>query len=152
MDLNSKTQNEKSIALICCYFGKLPWYFNYFIHSCRYNESVNFFVITDDTTWTKSLPLNVTLIRKTLNEVSQLASQKLGFPVSITSGYKLCDFKPVYGFLFPELLGPYDFWGHCDIDIIFGNIRDFITDELLENKQQCLVPNGRGYRYADNAA
>jgi len=25
------------------------------------------------------------------------------------------------------------FWGHIDIDVIFGNIRDFITDDLLEN-------------------
>ena len=25
----------------------------------------------------------------------------------------------------------YDFWGWCDIDIIFGNIRNFITETLL---------------------
>jgi len=23
------------------------------------------------------------------------------------------------------------FWGYCDIDLIFGNIRAFMTDELL---------------------
>jgi hypothetical protein len=67
-----------------------------------------------------------------LDDVSQLATQKLGFEIKITNGYKLCDFKPAYGLIFSDLLRPYDFWGHCDIDIIFGNIRDFMTDELLE--------------------
>jgi len=126
--------NKKSIALIICYFGKLPWYFNYFVHSCKYNPSVTFFIITDDTVYSNpSLPDNVKLIYKTLGKISLLASRKLGFEVNITHGYKLCDFKPAYGFIFSELLKGYAFWGHCDIDIIFGNIRNFITDELLEN-------------------
>src|ERR1700733_7487852 len=126
-------KQNKSIALIICYFGKLPWYFDYFVHSCVYNPTVDFFIITDDTPKTKLLPDNVKLVRKTLDEVSLLATEKLGFTVKIASGYKLCDFKPAYGHIFSGLVKEYDFWGHCDIDIIFGDIREFITDELLEN-------------------
>ncbi|MDB4903004.1 MAG: hypothetical protein JWQ63_2285 [Mucilaginibacter sp.] len=124
---------SKKIALIICYFGKLPWYFSYFVHSCKYNPSVDFYIITDDYTYTNPLPNNVKFIYKTLNEISLLATEKLGFEVSITNGYKLCDFKPAYGFIFSELIECYDFWGYCDIDVIFGNIRDFMTTELLEN-------------------
>lgn len=58
---------------------------------------------------------------------------KLGFAVKIKNGYKLCDFKPTYGILFSEILKKYDFWGHGDIDVIFGKIRNFITDEILYN-------------------
>jgi hypothetical protein len=124
---------QKSFALVVCYYGRLPWYFDYFIHSCRYNLTVDFFIITDDITYKKTLPENVRLIYKTLDELNSLATEKLGFSVNIKSGYKLCDFKPAYGFIFSELLVQYDFWGHCDIDVIFGDICEFITDDLLEN-------------------
>ena len=126
---------KKNIAFIDCYFGKLPWYFNYFIHSCRFNPSIVFYIVTDDVNYTNpSIPPNVILIYKTLTDISRLAAERLGFEVNIINGYKLCDFKPAYGFIFSDLLTEYDFWGfHCDIDIIFGNIREFITDELLEN-------------------
>jgi hypothetical protein len=122
---------QKNIAFIICYFGKLPWYFNYFVHSCRFNSTVDFFIISDDKTWTGELPGNVKIINNTLEEISDLASIKLDTPVNITYGYKLCDFKPAYGLIFSDILKYYDFWGHCDIDIIFGNIRDFITDDIL---------------------
>ena len=125
--------NNKSIALINCYFGKLPWYFEYFIHSCKHNPTVDFYIVTDDESYTKVVPANVTLLFKTLNEVSSLATEKLGFNIAIKYGYKLCDFKPTYGIVFSDLLSRYDFWGHTDIDIIFGDIRQFMTAELLEN-------------------
>ncbi|MBB6112882.1 hypothetical protein SAMN05421821_1242 [Mucilaginibacter lappiensis] len=122
-----------SIALLTCFFGKLPWYFAYFVHSCRYNPDVDFIVVTDDTESLIPLPSNVRLIQKTLDEVSQLAAEQLGMEVNITYGYKMCDFKPAYGVIFARLLSSYDFWGHTDLDIIFGNIRDFLSSELLEN-------------------
>jgi hypothetical protein len=122
---------DKKIALIICYFGKLPWYFDYFLHSCKYNPSVDFFIFTDDITYQKELPSNIKTIPQTLKGISDLASASLGFEVDITYGYKLCDFKPAYGLIFSEFLKGYDFWGQCDIDIIFGDIRGFITDELL---------------------
>jgi hypothetical protein len=112
--------------------GKLPWYFEYFAHSCKYNPDIDFYVITDDVTYKNPLPENLKLQIMTLNEVSALASEKLGLNISIKQGYKLCDFKPAYGKIFNDLVKGYDFWGHCDIDLIFGNIRDFMTDELLE--------------------
>jgi hypothetical protein len=37
-----------------------------------------------------------------------------------------------------DYIKEYDFWGHCDIDLIFGNIRTFITDEILENNFKIL--------------
>ncbi len=126
-------QLSKTIALLTCFIGKLPWYFDYFVYSCKYNPSIDFYIITDDSNYTRKVPDNVKLIHKTLNEVSLLATEKLGFSINISCGYKLCDFKPAYGVIFSDLLTRYDFWGHCDIDIIFGNIRDFITDELLND-------------------
>jgi hypothetical protein len=109
----------------------MPWYFEYFVHSCSYNPTVDFIIINDDDTYVKTLPANVKLVYHTKEQVSRLASEKLGLLVIIENGYKMCDFKPAYGLIFSELLGAYDFWGHTDIDIIFGNIREFMTDDLL---------------------
>jgi len=125
-------KHQQSIALLVCYFGELPWYFDYFIHSCKFNPTVDFYIIIDDRNYAKPLPDNVKLIYKTMDEISLLATEKLGFEVNIAYSYKLCDFKPAYGFIFSDILGKYDFWGHGDIDVIYGNIREFITDELME--------------------
>ncbi|MEO8254327.1 MAG: DUF6625 family protein [Flavobacterium sp.] len=120
----------KKIALINCFFGKFPWYFNIFIKSCEYNPSVNFIIFTDNKS-IKDKPENVQLIYFTLADFNKLASQILNLDVKITKAYKLCDFKPTYGLLFEKYLTQYDFWGICDIDIVLGRIREFITDEML---------------------
>lgn len=125
-------QKKKSIAIIICYIGKLPWYFDYFAHSCKYNPSVDFFIVTDDTDYPKSVSSNIRFIYKTLSEINQLAKEKLKLPVQITTGYKLCEFKPTCGILFSALLKGYDFWGHGDIDVIYGNIGKFITEKVLQ--------------------
>ena len=73
-----KNKKEKSIAFITCYMGGLPWYFKYFVHSCKYNPTVDFYILTDDRSYSKSLPPNVVVIHKTMQEIDALASQRLG--------------------------------------------------------------------------
>lgn len=120
-----------SIACITCWYGKYPWYLPYFLHSCSFNPTVDFYIITDNQTPINNKPDNVKIIHKTLDEIKLSASQKLGFKVNIDYPYKLCDFKPAYGFLFPEIIKGYDFWGITDIDIVYGSIRNFMTEEIL---------------------
>jgi hypothetical protein len=81
------------------------------------------------------LPENITFVPFSLNEFCELASEKLSFPVSLSPHflYKLCDFKPAYGLIYEEYLNEYDFWGHCDVDIVWGQIRSFVNDEILDN-------------------
>ncbi len=123
---------KKKISILICYFGKFPWYFGYFIHSCKYNSKVDFLLVTDILIHI-DLPSNVRVVNKSLNDIAERAEQKFGIPVVITDPYKLCDFKPAYGYIFSELIEGYDFWGYADIDVVFGNIRHFITDEILLN-------------------
>lgn len=35
--------------------------------------------------------------------------------------------------MFPEVIHGYDFWGHCDLDIIYGDVRAFFTDDFLDS-------------------
>jgi hypothetical protein len=119
------------IGIITCWYGPYPWYFPYFIHSCSYNRTIDFIIITNNRHPIPNKPKNVKIINKTLEEIKIIASEKLGFKISIDFPYKLCDFKPAYGFLFPEIIKHYDFWGHGDIDVVYGNIRNFMTNEIL---------------------
>lgn len=74
-----------------------------------------------------------------LKEFNILASNSLGFDINISNPYKVCDFKPTYGVLFKKYLKPYDFWGHIDLDIIWGDIRTFITNEILKKNELICV-------------
>jgi hypothetical protein len=47
--------------------------------------------------------------------------------------YKIIDFKPLFAYLFPEQVEGYDWWGHIDSDLILGDVRDFLTPEILAN-------------------
>lgn len=125
-----KTSKYK-IALVICWYGPFPWYWKFFVHSMRYNPSIDCIIISDEQQ-EELLPSNIKIVKKTLAEVKTLAEEKLGFEISLDYAYKLCDLKPAYGLIFEDLLSGYDFWGHGDIDVIFGNIRNFITDSVLE--------------------
>lgn len=122
-----------SIAIVICYFGKFPWYFDFFVHSCRYNPSIDFIVISDNNEYDVSVPSNLRLVHMTFNEVRQIAQLRIDKDVRIKYPYKLCDFKPTFGVLFYEFIKQYDFWGYGDIDVIYGDLRNFITDSVLDN-------------------
>lgn len=127
------TTREHSIIIIIPYFGKLPWYFDYFVHSCRFNPDIHFLIITDDHSYDNQLPSNIHLVHETFEELKVTIAKKLRLPVAIPNTYKLCDFKPAYGLIFSEYISGYDFWGMGDIDVIYGNIRNFLTGDILDN-------------------
>jgi hypothetical protein len=123
--------HQFKIAMLFCYYGKFPWYFDYFCKSCSYNPSIDFFIFTDNEAG-RPLPPNIRIVRKTLADIKKIADAKFGFPTAIDNPYKLCDLKPAYGYIFSEYITGYDFWGHGDIDVMYGDIRTIITDEVLE--------------------
>jgi len=120
------------IVFLIVYMGDYPWYFPYFLQSCRYNPSVDFLIFTNNIDAKFELPANVKIIPYSIERFKIDARKVLEFEIAIESGYKLCDFKPAYGYIFSDYIKDYDFWGYCDVDVIFGNIRSFMTDELLK--------------------
>ncbi|WP_367210169.1 DUF6625 family protein [Sphingobacterium sp. R2] len=118
------------IALLIPYYGEFPWYFHLFLGTCSYNKDVDFKIFTD-TIINFDIPKNVSVIRISFKELKVLIQDKLDMTISMERPYKLCDFRPAFGKIFEDYLLKYDFWGHCDIDVLFGRIRVFLTDELL---------------------
>ncbi len=126
-----ENKSKYKIKLIAVYIGNLPEYFPLWLKSCEKNPSINFLVVTDQKK-PENTPSNVEFLKTNLNQLKNRFEKELGFTVALESAYKLCDFRPVYGSAFKEKLKGYDFWGHCDIDLIWGDIRGYITDEILE--------------------
>lgn len=120
----------KKIALFIFYFGKFPNYFPIFLNSCAQNPELTWKIYTDNLKcgeW----PHNVEHHYMTFQQCREHFQKKFSFQIRLDSPKKLCDYRPAYGYIMEEELTGYDFWGHCDIDMIFGNVRRFLTDELL---------------------
>lgn len=120
------------IAFIIPYFGKFNNYFQLFLNSCERNENVTWIIFTDDQTEYK-WPNNVKRYLTTFKEIKHRFKSKFDFEISLERPYKLCDFRPTYGYVFEEYLSEYDFWGYCDTDLIWGRIENFISDEMLND-------------------
>ena len=122
----------KTIAFVVPYYGEFPNYFPAWLNSCRQNPSVDFLIFTDNSPDCYSVPSNVQFIHMSFNELRSLIQRQFEFKICLGRPYKLCDYKPVYGIALHHWLAEYDFWGHCDIDLLWGNIRQFFTDDLLD--------------------
>jgi len=131
MTNRNRNMNPKhKIIILICYYGGFPWYFSYFLHSCRFNPFIDFLIFSD-IKHSFPLPFNVTFVNKSIEAIKTLAKQKIGLEVNLEFPYKLCDYKPAYGLIFEDYTKGYDFWGQSDIDIIYGNIRHFMTARML---------------------
>jgi len=139
-------ESKYKLVILNPYFGKLPEMFPYWLKTCGYNPTIDWIVFTDDVrafdgTYEYMKPRNVRFIQMTLATVKAKAESVFGFFVPLNRPYKMCDFKPVYGLLFEDYITEYDFWAHGDMDVLYGNIRKFVTDEILD-KYDRVYTNG----------
>lgn len=122
-------------VLIIPYFGDFPNYFQLFLNSCEKNLNYTWFIFTDNTK-KYNYPKNVKIFKISFEELKKLFQNKFDFKISLETPYKLCDFKPCYGYIFEEYIKGYNWWGHCDVDLIFGDLDKFISNEMLEQYEK----------------
>lgn len=135
----------KSICYLVPYFGRLPQSCQMWLLSCEGNPSIDWILMTDDRT-PYQYPTNVRVFYCSFDEMVERISNYFDFPVAINKPWKLCDFRPAYGEIFQDELKEYDFWGHCDMDMIWGDIRQFITEDVL-NKYEKIGFQGHSTLY-----
>lgn len=90
------------IAIIVCWFGKLPEYFKMWEYSCSKNQDYDFLFFTDHPQSYKFK--NIKFIKFSLNDFNKLATEKLNVEINVKKPYKLCDFRPAYGLIFEDYL------------------------------------------------
>lgn len=127
----------KKIVFLLPYFGKWPDWMPLYIDSVRRNTSIDFLFITDcDTSVLDNVP-NVTYQKISFEAYVNRYKKILGEDIQIQNTYKICDLRPFYALVHEKDIADYDFFGWTDLDVLFGDIRAYYTDEIL-NKYNVL--------------
>jgi LmbE family N-acetylglucosaminyl deacetylase len=101
-------------VMITPYFGQLPEWFDKFQVPNGYD-------------W---------LLDTNIESFKARVKNKLGidYPGEIGTG-KVWDYRPALGLLYEDEIKHYnfDFWGHCDLDMVFGDVNKWFDDETMSN-------------------
>jgi len=120
------------IAFLIPYFGNWPEWMDLFLDSIERNATIDFHFITDCDTSVSSAK-NVIFHTSTFEDYVQKAQDTLGVKINIPNPYKICDLRPFFGVIHADIIKEYDFFGWTDVDVLFGDIRSFYTDDILTN-------------------
>lgn len=119
------------IIVIGTYFGKWPVWFPAFLLSCAKNDSIQWLFFTDCESPQVTYP-NIKFERMDLGQLNNLASKRLGIHIQ-KNAWSQIDLKPAWGVIFEDYIKGFDFWGHCDTDMVWGDFRSFITEAILQD-------------------
>lgn len=117
------------IAIIIPYFGKWPEWIDLYLFSCAHNSEIDWHFFTDCEIKIKGD--NIFFYSISFFDYCKLVSDRLKINFKPNSAYKLCDLKPFLGYIHAEIILEYKFWGFGDVDVVWGNIKEFYTDKLL---------------------
>lgn len=121
----------KSIVLIFPYFGILPIQYKMWRSSALRNPSVDFMFFTDADVEPAN---NIIVHNMQFGDFKQIVQKTFDFSIVLDRPYKLCEYKQAYGYILQDYIKGYDFWGFGDLDLVYGDIRSFLTDSILEYK------------------
>lgn len=121
----------KSIVIIFPYFGTLPVQYGMWRASALQNPTVDFMFFTDADVEPAE---NIIVHKMSFDRFRTIAQRAFSFPIVLDRPYKLCEYKQAYGLILHDYIADYDFWGFGDLDLVYGDMRRFLTDEVLSFK------------------
>lgn len=127
----------RTAAIILPYFGKFNNYFQLFLDSFSFNKNFDLLIYTDQNLNDYRLSDNIIVKNISFDNFTKLIQDKFDFNIKLDRPYKLCDFKPTYGYVLENELSDYLYWGHCDCDLIFGDLTP--VEELLKKQNYLKV-------------
>lgn len=104
--------------MICPWFGPLPTWHRMYLRNVKATlaqQGYDFQLLTD------------------VAEFRQRAADTLNvhYP-DHADPRKPCAYRVTFGVMYADLIDGYDFWGHTDLDCVYGRTHRFVTDDLLE--------------------
>ncbi len=120
-----------SITLLVPFFGYFPEWAPFYFETIRRNPTIRFIFYTDcDTTPYESIS-NITFRKTTFEEYIENVRRVSGVNFRPANPYKLCDLRPLYPIIHFNDIRDADFYGWTDMDVLYGDIRSFYTDNIL---------------------
>jgi len=120
-----------SICMLVVWMGKFPNTFELWKQSVFHNSTVDFYIVTDNEGLRDEA--NLHFVHMTLPEAKQRFQALMEFPITLETPYKVCDYKPLIGEAFADITEKYEFWGHMDLDLMLGDVRAFLTEDVLQS-------------------
>ena len=121
----------KKIGLIMIYFGEFPMYVKIFFRTLKECSNIDFLLFTDQRVIADEY-INLKVYYTSLEELRERFQGYFDFPISLDKAYKICDYRPAFGEIFSLELKEYDYWGHCDMDMVLGNVMKFLPNNIFE--------------------
>ncbi len=119
------------IWLVTIYIGKTPDYLGLWLRSCAWNPRFNWLLLTEHPPEGMRLPDNVLWRPTALSEIKRILEAGSQRSICLSAPYKLCDYRPLFWLLLQHYRLHFDFWGYCDLDVVFGRLERFITPGIL---------------------
>lgn len=126
----------KRIAIITTRFGSYLNYIHLWLLSVEYNKSIDFFIITDIQNDKYKFPQNSHVIQMSLEDLRKKIQNYFDFSIVLDRPYKVTEYQPAFGMVFEDELQEYDYWGYCDTDTIFGDLRAFLSEDILDKNER----------------
>lgn len=117
-------------VFIIPYYGTFPNYFDLFLRSCADNPNLDWLIFSEGNS-SHQYPDNVQYVEMPWEDLKRRIGSCLNTEVVLNRPYKLCDYRPTYGLVFADYISKYDYWGYCDIDLVFGDLSRFLTEDVL---------------------
>lgn len=121
----------KSIVIIFPYFGTLPVQYKMWRASALANTTIDFLFFTDSDI---EQAQNIFVHKMQFYEFQRIVQKAFDFPIILDRPYKLCEYKQSYGYILQDYIKGYDFWGFGDLDLVYGDLRFFFTEDVLSRK------------------
>lgn len=129
----------KKIVCFAFWFGNsLPKNFTVWLRTAGFNTDIDFIIFSNINS-SDIIPDNVKIINIEYVDFEKKIMTYFGESEHYDNPYKICETRPFWGEIFYDIVQPYEFWGTIDLDIVMGNIRHFITDDVLERFDRILT-------------
>jgi hypothetical protein len=118
-------------AFVVVYTGAWPHWCQVFFDSVGRNNLIDLVLVCTSVP-PCPLPTNVRVFPVTVEELTSRLCSATGLKLNPITGHKICDFRPFFGLAFKDLLAGYDFWGFCDVDMVFGDLSKLLTRDFFD--------------------
>ena len=102
--------------LISPFMGTLPAWIDKYRANCAHLKASG---------WDVLIPNDLTDFEKRIRDTLGLN------PTIPENTCKVSDFRPALGLLYADILKDYEFWGYTDLDCVYGDLSNFLSDEEL---------------------
>lgn len=137
------------IVFIAMYFGAAPAYLDVALYTFSRNTQLDMILFTDRDISFRAP--NISVRKLTFEQLRTRIQEKFPFTITLEAPYKLCDFRPAFGWIFERELAQYAYWGHCDLDVVFGDLWKYLSEPVAAGYPK-IYQNGHLTLYKNETA